>query len=232
MAEQCLWTGTTFDTRCLHAGQKPDPGTSQGGPYLSDQLVCIPGRRACGGALQPSEETGNIYTRMGNPTTSVFEDRMASLEGGVGALRAVSSGQAAQVLATTTLCEAGDEFVSASTLYGGTFTLFDATLRRLGSNARCLWIRTIRKTSAGRSPTKTRFTYGETIANPRMNVLDIERVAAIVHEARISAGDQQYLRFSFSMPPDRVWRRYCSAVRDQVYRRARHEHRRSDCGRR
>ena len=108
---------------------------------------------------------------------------MASLEGGVGAL-AVSSGQAAQVLATTTLCEAGDEFVSASTLYGGTFTLFDATLRRFGLTP--VFVDPDNPENFRNAITsKTRFLYAETIANPRMNVLDIERVAEIAHEARI-----------------------------------------------
>ena len=176
---------------------------SQGGPYLSDQLVCIPGRRACGGAFN-LEETGNIYTRMGNPTTSVFEDRMASLEGGVGAL-AVSSGQAAQVLATTTLCEAGDEFVSASTLYGGTFTLFDATLRRFGMTPVFVdpddpgnFRRAITVQDAVSLRRDHRQPAHERIGH-RTGGRNCPRGAH-------SAGDRQYLRFSFFMPPDRIWR--------------------------
>jgi O-acetylhomoserine (thiol)-lyase len=173
----------TFDTRCLHAGQKPDPGTGARAVPIFQTSSYVFQDTAHAAALFNLEEAGNIYTRMGNPTTAVFEDRMASLEGGVGAL-AVSSGQAAQVLATTTLCEAGDEFVSASTLYGGTFTLFDATLRRFGLTP--VFVDPDNPENFRNAITsKTRFLYAETIANPRMNVLDIERVAEIAHEARI-----------------------------------------------
>ncbi len=173
----------TFDTRCLHAGQKPDPGTGARAVPIFQTSSYVFQDTAHAAALFNLEESGNIYTRMGNPTTAVFEDRMASLEGGVGAL-AVSSGQAAQVLATTTLCEAGDEFVSASTLYGGTFTLFDATLRRFGLTP--VFVDPDNPENFRNAITsKTRFLYAETIANPRMNVLDIERVAEIAHEARI-----------------------------------------------
>jgi len=173
----------TFDTRCLHAGQKPDPGTGARAVPIFQTSSYVFQDAAHAAALFSLEEAGNIYTRMGNPTTAVFEDRMASLEGGIGAL-AVSSGQAAQVLAATTLCEAGDEFVSASTLYGGTFTLFDATLRRFGLTP--VFVDPDDPENFRKAITdKTRFLYAETIANPRMNVLDIERVAAIAHQAGI-----------------------------------------------
>jgi O-acetylhomoserine (thiol)-lyase len=173
----------TFDTRCLHAGQKPDPTTGARAVPIFQTTSYVFQDTAHAAALFNLEEAGNIYTRMGNPTTAVFEERMASLEGGAGAL-AVSSGQAAQVLTATTLCEAGDEFVTASTLYGGTFTLFDATLRRFGLTP--VFVDSDDPENFRRAITsKTRFLYAETIANPRMNVLDIERVAQIAHEARI-----------------------------------------------
>src|ERR1700722_19476364 len=173
----------TFDTRCLHAGQKPDPVTGARAVPIFQTSSYVFQDTAHAAALFNLEEAGNIYTRMGNPTVAVFEERMASLEGGAGAL-AVSSGQAAQVLAATTLCEAGDEFVTASTLYGGTFTLFDATLRRFGLTP--VFVDSDDPENFRRAITsKTRFLYAETIANPRMNVLDIERVAQIAHEARI-----------------------------------------------
>ena len=116
-----------------------------------------------------------------NPTTAVFEERMAALEGGIGAL-ATSSGQAAQFLAITSLLSAGDELVAASTLYGGTYTQFDVSFRRLGIDVKFVEPDDPENFRKAIGP-KTRAVYGETIANPRMNVLDIERVAAIAHEA-------------------------------------------------
>jgi O-acetylhomoserine (thiol)-lyase len=173
----------TFETRCLHAGQKPDPNTGARAVPIFQTTSYVFQDTAHAAALFNLEESGNIYTRMGNPTTTVFEDRMASLEGGAGAV-AVSSGQAAQVLAATSLCQAGDEFVASSTLYGGTFTLFDATLRRFGLTP--VFVEPDDPENFRRAITpRTRFLYGETIANPRMNVLDFERVAAIAHEAGV-----------------------------------------------
>ncbi len=127
------------------------------------------------------QKFGNIYTRIMNPTTAVFEERMAALEGGVGAL-ATASGQAAQFLAITSLLSAGDEMVAASTLYGGTYTQFDVSFRRIGIDVKFVEPDDPENFRKAITP-KTRVLYGETIANPRMNVLDIERVAAIAHHA-------------------------------------------------
>jgi O-acetylhomoserine (thiol)-lyase len=126
------------------------------------------------------QQFGNIYTRIMNPTSAVLEERVASLEGGVAAL-ALSSGQAAQFLALTTICAPGDEIVSASTLYGGTFTQFDVTMRRLGYNF--VFVEPDDPENFRKAITpKTKALYGETIGNPRSNVLDIEAVAKIAHE--------------------------------------------------
>ena len=126
------------------------------------------------------QEFGNIYTRIMNPTTAVFEERVASLEGGVAAL-ATSSGQAAQFLALTSLAGSGDEIVAASTLYGGTYTQFDVSFRRLGIDV--TFVEPDDPENFRNAITsKTRAVYGETIANPRMNVVDIEAVAKIAHE--------------------------------------------------
>jgi len=171
----------TFDTRCLHAGQEPDPGTKARAVPIFQTTSYVFEDTAHAAALFNLEESGNIYTRMSNPTTSVFEDRMASLEGGIGAV-AVSSGQASQVLAITTLCEAGDEFVTASTLYGGTFTLFDATLRKFGITPVFVDPDCPENFRNAITP-RTRLIYAETVANPRMNVVDFDAVAAIAHEA-------------------------------------------------
>ncbi|HMP43098.1 MAG TPA: O-acetylhomoserine aminocarboxypropyltransferase/cysteine synthase, partial [Roseiflexaceae bacterium] len=121
-----------------------------------------------------------IYTRIMNPTTAVLEERIAALEGGVGAL-AVGSGQAAQLVALASLLEAGDEIVAASTLYGGTYTQFDVSLRRFGINT--IFVDPDDPENFRRAITpRTRVLYGETIGNPRINVLDIEAIAAIAHD--------------------------------------------------
>jgi O-acetylhomoserine (thiol)-lyase len=123
---------------------------------------------------------GNIYTRIGNPTNAAFEERMASLEGGLGGL-ATASGQAAQLIAVLTLCAEGDEIVAARNLYGGTFTQFDVTLRRMGIDVTFVDPIDPEKFAAAITP-RTKLLYGETIGNPRADVLDIEAVASIAHE--------------------------------------------------
>jgi O-acetylhomoserine (thiol)-lyase len=118
-----------------------------------------------------------------NPTTAVLEERMASLEGGIGAL-ALSSGQAAQFLTINALCQNGDDLVSSSTLYGGTYTQFDTSFRRLGLNT--IFVDPDDPENFRKAITpKTKLLYIETIANPRMNVVDIEAVAKIAHAANI-----------------------------------------------
>ncbi len=122
-----------FATLALHAGQRPDPVTgSRAVPiHQTTSFVFEDTEHAAG--LFALQDYGYIYSRIGNPTVAVFEERMATLEGGVGAL-ATSSGQAAQFLAFFTLLEAGDEVVSAATLYGGTYTQFDVSFRKFGWN--------------------------------------------------------------------------------------------------
>jgi O-acetylhomoserine (thiol)-lyase len=129
------------------------------------------------------QKFGNIYTRIMNPTTGVLEERVASLENGVAAL-AVASGQAAQFIALSNLMEAGDELVAASTLYGGTYTQFDVSFRKLGLNAKFVEPDDPENFRKAITP-RTKCLYGETISNPRGNVLDIEAVARIAHEHNI-----------------------------------------------
>ncbi len=122
---------------------------------------------------------GNIYTRIGNPTNAAFEERMASLEGGIGAL-ATGSGQAAQLIAILTLCQAGDEIVAARNLYGGTYTQLDVTLRRLGINV--TFVDPTPEAIAAAITPKTKLVYGETIGNPRAEIFDLEGASTIAHE--------------------------------------------------
>src|SRR4051794_32067284 len=169
-----------FNTRALHAGYEPDPTTgARAVPiYQSTSFVFESSEHAA--SLFALQQFGNIYSRIMNPTTDVLEKRVASLENGVAAL-AVSSGQAAQLLALTSLMQAGDEFVSATTLYGGTYTQFDVSFRRLGITP--IFVEPDDPENFRKAITpKTKCLYGETISNPRGNVLDIEAVAKIAHE--------------------------------------------------
>jgi O-acetylhomoserine (thiol)-lyase len=172
-----------FTTRQLHAGQLPDPTTgSRAVPiYQTTSYVFKDTDHAA--RLFALQEFGNIYTRIMNPTSDVFEQRVASLEGGVGAL-ASSSGHAAQTMAIFTLCSAGDHIVSASTLYGGTFNQFNYTFPRLGIQVTLVdpsdpenFRRAIRD--------NTKIIFGETLGNPRINVFPFQEVAAIAREYRI-----------------------------------------------
>jgi len=172
-----------FHTRALHAGQRPDSDTGARAVPIYQTTSYVFEDTEHAAALFNLQRFGNIYTRIMNPTTAVFEERIASLERGVGAL-AVGSGQAAQFIAISSLLQQGDEMVAASTLYGGTYTQFDVSFRRLGINT--IFVDPDNPESFRRAITpRTRLLYGETIANPRMNVLDIAAVAAIAHEAGI-----------------------------------------------
>jgi len=169
-----------FNTRALHAGYDPDPTThARAVPiYQSTSFTFEDTEDAA--QLFALQKFGNIYTRIMNPTTAVLEARVASLENGVAAL-GLSSGQAAQFLAITTIAAPGDQIVTSSTLYGGTFTQFDATMRRLGYDF--VFVEPDDPENFRKAITpKTRLLYGETISNPRNNILDIEAVATIAHE--------------------------------------------------
>jgi len=165
-----------FSTRAIHAGQRPDPETgARAMPiYATTSFVFEDAQTAAD--LFALQTFGNIYTRIGNPTNAAFEERMASLEGGLGAL-ATGSGQAAQLIAVLTLCQAGDEIVAARNLYGGTYTQFDVTLRRLGINV--AFVDPVPDAFAAAVTERTKLFYGETIGNPRAEVFDIEGVATV-----------------------------------------------------
>ncbi len=169
-----------FNTRALHAGYDPDPTTHARAVPIYQSTSFTFENTEDAAQLFALQKFGNIYTRIMNPTTAVLEARVASLENGVAAL-GLSSGQAAQFLAITTIAAPGDQIVASSTLYGGTFTQFDATLRRLGYDF--VFVEPDDPENFRKAVTpKTRMIYGETISNPRNNILDIEAVAKIAHE--------------------------------------------------
>src|SRR5919107_2348883 len=123
--------GWGFRTRAVHAGHVPDIATGARAVPIYQSTSFVFEDTTDAASLFALQKYGLIYSRIGNPTVSVFEERMASLEGGIGAV-ATSSGQAAEFLTMACLCDAGDHIVSSSNLYGGTITQFDVTLRRLG----------------------------------------------------------------------------------------------------
>jgi O-acetylhomoserine (thiol)-lyase len=169
-----------YETLQLHAGQQPDPTTgSRAVPiYQTTSYNFNDAQHAAD--LFGLQKFGNIYTRIMNPTTDVFEQRIAALEGGVAAL-ATASGQAAQLLAITTVAQAGENVVSTSNLYGGTYNQLKVTLPRLGISSKFV---------EGDEPaefeklidSKTKALYIESIGNPRLNVPDIEKIATVAHK--------------------------------------------------
>ena len=164
-----------FDTRSIHAGQRPDPDTgARAMPiYQTTSYVFEDPQQAAD--LFALQSFGNIYTRIGNPTNAAFEERMASLEGGLGGL-ATASGMAAQLVAVLTLCEVGDHIVANRSLYGGTFTQFDVTLRRMGIDTTFVDTNDLDAIEAAITD-RTRLLYGETIGNPAGDVLDLAPMA-------------------------------------------------------
>ena len=171
----------SFETKQVHAGQDADEVTrSRALPiYQTTSYTFKDSEHAAN--LFGLAEAGNIYTRIMNPTTSVVEERIAALEGGVGALM-VSSGQAAETLAILNVAEAGDHIVSSPSLYGGTYNLFHYTLPKLGISVS--FVSDPDDPAAWRAAAQdnTKAFYGETIANPRSDILDIEAVSAVAHE--------------------------------------------------
>jgi O-acetylhomoserine (thiol)-lyase len=171
------------DTLAVHAGQVPDPATnSRAVPiYATTSFVFNDTQHAAD--LFGLRVFGNIYTRIMNPTSDVFEKRMAELEGGVGAL-AVASGQSATVLTILNLARTGDNFVTSQNLYGGTHNLFAYTLPKLGITARFVDIHDLDQVRAA-IDAGTRLLFVETIGNPRLDVPDFEALAAVAHEAGV-----------------------------------------------
>jgi O-acetylhomoserine (thiol)-lyase len=172
-----------FETLSLHAGQHPDPLTgSRAVPiYQTTSYVFQDTDHAA--ALFNMERPGHLYTRISNPTTAVLEERIAALENGVGAV-ATASGMAALHLAIATLLNAGDHIVASSSLYGGTINLLAHTLPRFGITTSFVKPRDHEGLKAAIQP-NTRLMIGETIGNPGLEVLDIPKVAAIAHDAKI-----------------------------------------------
>ena len=174
------WNKLSFETLAVHGGQEIDPTTKSRAVPIYQTVAYGFDDTAHAARLFGLEELGNIYTRLMNPTSDVFEQRIALLEGGVGAL-ATASGHAAMLMAILNIASAGDEIISSSSLYGGTFNLFTVTLPKMGIKVHLVDSKdpeNFRK----HVNAKTRAFFAETIGNPDMKVLDIEAVSSIAHE--------------------------------------------------
>ena len=174
----------SFETKQIHAGQVADPTTNARALPLYQTTSYTFNDTTHAANLFGLKELGNIYTRIMNPTQAAVEERIASLEGGVGALL-LSSGQAAETIAILNLAEVGDHIVSSPSLYGGTYNLFHYTLPKLGIQVTFVadpddpqsWREAVRP--------NTKAFFGESIANPKSDILDIEAVAAVAHEVGV-----------------------------------------------
>jgi O-acetylhomoserine (thiol)-lyase len=168
------------DTLALHAGQTADPTTGARAVPIYQTTSYVFNSTEHAANLFGLKEFGNIYTRLMNPTNDVLEKRIAALDGGVAAL-ATASGMSAITLAILNIAQAGDEIVSASTLYGGTRTLFQHTLKRFGITVHFVDPSNPKNFERAITP-RTKALYGETIGNPKLNVLDLQAVAGIAHK--------------------------------------------------
>jgi O-acetylhomoserine (thiol)-lyase len=197
-----------FDTLSLHAGSPPDRETgARATPiYLSTAFVFRDSDQAA--ALFNMEQAGHVYSRISNPTVSVFEERVAALEGGVGAI-ATASGQAALHLAVATLAGAGSHIVASRALYGGSHNLLHYTLRRFGIETTFVDPRSPDAWRAALRP-NTRMLFGETLGNPGLDVLDVPTVSAIAHSHGVpllvdSTFTTPYLARPFELGADLVY---------------------------
>ena len=174
----------SFDTKQIHAGQTPDSATNARALPIYQTTSYTFNDTTHAANLFALKELGNIYTRIMNPTQAVVEDRISVLEGGVGGLL-VSSGQAAETIAILNVAEAGDHIVSSPSLYGGTYNLFHYTLPKLGINV--TFVDDPDDPASWRAAVQpnTKAFFGESISNPKNDILDIEAIAAVAHEVGV-----------------------------------------------
>ncbi len=168
-----------FETKCLHAGYTPGNGEPRVVPIVQSTTYCFDSTDHIAALFDMPTEY--MYSRFANPTCDAVEKKIAALEGGVGAML-TSSGQAASLLSILNLCHAGDSFIAASTIYGGTVNLFAVTLKKLGIE--CIWVDSSASEEEIQAAFKpnTKAVFGETLANPALVVFDIEKFANIAHK--------------------------------------------------
>ncbi len=169
-----------IETQCLHSGYSPKNGEARVMPISQSTTFKFDSTEHVG-ALFDLKETGHFYSRLSNPTVDVLEQKLAALEGGVGAL-CTSSGQAATTLAIMNICQSGDHIISATEIYGGTLNLLSVTLKRFGID--CTFVKSTATEEEIQKEFRpnTKLVFGETIANPIISILDIEKFATIAHK--------------------------------------------------
>ncbi|WP_227815713.1 O-acetylhomoserine aminocarboxypropyltransferase/cysteine synthase family protein [Nitrogeniibacter aestuarii] len=172
-----------IETLCLHAGQQPDAATGARAMPIYQTTSFVFDSPEHAASLFNLQTFGNVYSRISNPTVAAFEERVAALEGGRAAL-AASSGLAAQMTALLTLAEAGDEIVAARTLYGGSYSQLDVSLRKLGITTHFV-DPSDREAFRAAINDRTKAVYGEIIGNPGLNVFDVTPIAEVAHEAGV-----------------------------------------------
>ena len=203
-----------FETRAIHAGAAPDPTTGARSTPIYQTTAYVFDDVDHAASLFNLHNFGYIYSRLTNPTVSVLEERVASLEGGRAAV-AAASGHAAQFLTFFTLLEPGDEFLASRNLYGGSLTQFGLSFKKLGWT--CHFVDPTDPENFRRALTpKCKAIFVESLANPGGVVVDIERVAAIAHDGRHSADRRQHAGDALPVPADRVGRRHRLPFDDQV----------------
>ena len=217
-----------FETRQVHAGQRPDPNTGARAVPIYQTTSYVFEDPESAAAYFNLQEYGNTYSRIMNPTVAVFEERIANLEGGCGAV-AFASGIAAQAAALFTLLQPGDHVVSSSALYGGTVNQFKHLLRKMSVDLTWVnpddpdaWKAAVRD--------NTKAFYGETIGNPAGNVLDIADDCGHRARSQAAAHRRQHVRHAVSLPPHGMGRRHRCPLGDQIHRRSWNEHRRRGRG--
>ena len=187
------------ETIALHGGQKPDPTTNARAVPIYQTTSYVFNDTAHAARLFGLQEFGNIYTRIMNPTTDVFEQRVAQLEGGTGAL-AMASGQAAETLALLNIARAGDEILSSASLYGGTYNLFHYTFPKMGIGVK--FVDPKEPESFRKALTKkTKAVFAETVGNPKLDTLDVAAVSKIAHDAGIPLVVDNTMPTPFLMRP-------------------------------
>lgn len=178
------WDSYKFETLQVHAGQKPDPETNSRAVPIYQTSAYVFNDTDHAANLFGLKEFGNIYTRIMNPTAAVLEERMAALEGGVGAL-ATASGMSAEVLALTAIVESSQNIVSSAHLYGGTYNLFKNTFPKLGITTKFVEDDTVSEAYEEQIDDRTRAIYVETIGNPKLNIADFEMLSDVAHKHNI-----------------------------------------------
>ena len=206
-----------FETRAIHAGASPDPVTGARSTPIYQTTSYVFDDVDHAASLFNLHNFGYVYSRLNNPTVAVLEERVASLEGGRAAL-AAASGHAAQFLIFFTLMDAGDEFIASRNLYGGSLTQFGLSFKKLGW--RCNFVDPTDPENFRKALTPhTEAIFLENLANPGGIVVDLERVAAIAHEAGIPLDCRQHLGHTLSLRTLRVGRRHRLPFHDQVSER-------------